>query len=281
MTSAANDPRYEALAELALGSLGSDERAAIEGWVSKDPAARAELRALEQVIVALGAAAGDVDPPAHLRDRVLAIAATAAGAARDPMATPNLADTSIRAEGPSRWSRAGWLVAAAAILAVVGLTMYTARLSSQLRSLFAQLEVTSTRLANVEAQLRDSRSQFLRARLETSVLSAPDLQQVDLAAQDSAPRARARAFLSRARGIVLTAASLPQLPAERTYQLWMLTTGAPSSVGTFQADPSGGVSAVFDMPTSVRATQGLAVSVEPAGGVPAPTGAIVLMGAAE
>ena len=80
---------------------------------------------------------------------------------------------------------------------------------------------------------------------------------------------------------MLTAAHLPDLPAGRTYQLWVLTSGAPVSAGMFHPDASGGTSMVFDTPVSLPAPAGLAVSMEPDGGVPAPTGEIVLVGKAE
>ncbi|MGI8672636.1 MAG: anti-sigma factor domain-containing protein, partial [Luteitalea sp.] len=116
------------------------------------------------------------------------------------------------------------------------------------------------------------------ARAETSILSAPDLARVDLAGQKDAPGAIARAFWSRAQGLVFTAARLPDLPRGRTYQLWVLTSGAPVSAGLFTPDASGGVSVVFETPVSLPAPTGMAVSVEPDGGVPAPTGDIILAG---
>ena len=89
------------------------------------------------------------------------------------------------------------------------------------------------------------------------------------------------AFWSRAQGLVFTAARLPDLPQGRTYQLWVLTAGAPVSAGLFRPDASGGSSAVFDTPVALPTPAGLAVSIEPEGGVPAPTGDIVLVGKAE
>ena len=80
---------------------------------------------------------------------------------------------------------------------------------------------------------------------------------------------------------MLTATRLPDLPEGRTYQLWVLTSGAPISAGIFRPDASGGTSIVFDTPVSLPPPTGMAVSVEPAGGVPAPTGEIVLAGKAE
>ncbi len=145
----------------------------------------------------------------------------------------------------------------------------------------ADLQVSEARLAAAEVEGRASRIRLARAQSETAILSAADLRRVDLAGQKGAPQAAARAFWSRAQGLVLTTTRLPELPAGRTYQLWVLTDGAPVSAGVFRPDPSGGTSVVFDTPVSLPAPAGMAVSIEPDGGVPAPTGDIVLVGKAD
>ncbi|MFE3545988.1 anti-sigma factor domain-containing protein [Nocardia sp. NPDC059177] len=61
---------------------------------------------------------------------------------------------------------------------------------------------------------------------------------------------------------------LPALPADRTYQLWIVPTGgAPRSVAVMD-DPATVV-------TAVDATDTLAVTVEPAGGSPAPSPPVI------
>jgi hypothetical protein len=49
-----------------------------------------------------------------------------------------------------------------------------------------------------------------------SRLTADDLVPVDLAGQPAAPRALARAFWSRSRGLVFAGSKLPPLPPGRT-----------------------------------------------------------------
>ncbi len=65
----------------------------------------------------------------------------------------------------------------------------------------------------------------------------------------------------------------------QTYQLWLIGAGSPPvSMGVFGVEPDG--SGRLDT-ASVPAFTGevtVAVTVEPAGGVPLPTGPMVLMG---
>ena len=111
-----------------------------------------------------------------------------------------------------------------------------------------------------------------------AVLASPDMARIDLAGQAAAPSARARAFWSRNRGLVFTATNLPPLQAGRVYQIWVLTKGAPISAGLVSPDDLGGTTAVLGTAPDIPQPAGVAVSLEPAGGVPAPTGAIYLAG---
>ena len=111
-----------------------------------------------------------------------------------------------------------------------------------------------------------------------AVLTAPDLTQVNLQGQPVAPRASGRAFWSRSRGLVFTASDLPSLPPGRTYQLWMVTAGAPLSAGLLEPDTSGRVTQAFSTPADVPPPVAIALTIEPSGGVASPTGDKYLVG---
>jgi len=109
------------------------------------------------------------------------------------------------------------------------------------------------------------------------ILAAADVRRVDLAGQDVAPGASGRAFWSRSHGVMFTATGLPALPKGKVYQLWVVTKAAPLSAGLLTPDGSGHVMAVADMPPGVEPVA-VAVTIEPEGGVPSPTGAKYLVG---
>jgi anti-sigma-K factor RskA len=56
------------------------------------------------------------------------------------------------------------------------------------------------------------------------------------------------------------------------YQLWVVTGGTPISVGLLAPDASGGGTAFFSAPPDMPDPLAMAVTLEPAGGGPAPTG---------
>ena len=150
-----------------------------------------------------------------------------------------------------------WLSLAAAIVVAAGAAVYAVRVHQQV----------------VELQ-----SQLAEAQAATSVLAAPDLARIDLQGQMVAPDARARALWSRTRGLVFSAANLPALPAGKVYQVWVVTAQAPVSAGLLVPDMSGGGTAYYMTPSDIAAPVAVAVTLEPAGGVPAPTGDRYLIG---
>jgi anti-sigma-K factor RskA len=125
--------------------------------------------------------------------------------------------------------------------------------------------------------MADARRDVERTSNMVGVLVAPDMARVDLKGQGAASAAAGRAYWSRAQGLVFTATNLPALPAGKVYQLWVVTPTAPVSAGLLQPDDQGRVTTVVETDPAI-APVAMAVTVEPAGGVPAPTGEKYLIG---
>jgi anti-sigma-K factor RskA len=140
--------------------------------------------------------------------------------------------------------------------------------------LAAMLALTAT-IGIYAARLQDRVAELQSAM---GVLAAPDLVSIDLAGQAPAPQASARALWSRARGMVFTVSNLPPLPAGRVYQVWVVTAQAPISAGLLTPGAGGAGQTFFSTPPDIPPPAAVAVSIEPAGGVPAPTGEIYLVG---
>ncbi len=272
-------PRYEEaeLHELAggyvIGALEPGESREFEAHLVSCAACAAEVRLLQPVAMGLAHAVPQLDPPPRLRERVLASVARD-GARLVPFAAPRVS--------VARWAPA-WLAAAAALVAAIGLGMYALQLRSRIATLETRLAEATLRATAADREVADARVQLRDAQSTLAVLAAPDLTRVDLAGQPPvAPNAQGRAFLSRSRGLVFTAANLPALPPNRIYQLWYVpAAGAPVSAGLLSPDPSGQVTIRLEVPPGLTApVAALAVTLEPAGGVPSPTGEKYLVGLA-
>jgi hypothetical protein len=164
------------------------------------------------------------------------------------------------------------------LLLTLGIGAYAVRLQTRVEDLEARLDAALVQAATADQLVADSRRVAAELQSAMGVLAAPDLARIDLAGQPAAPGARARALWSRARGMVFTASNLPPLPAGRVYQVWVVAGPAPISAGLLMPDPAGGGLAFFETPPDIPAPTAVAVTIEPAGGVPAPTGAFYLMG---
>jgi len=215
------------------------------------------------ILQGLGQAVPQVDPPLALRARVLESVAGKAPAQARPAA-------------PALWQ----LATAASLALAAGLGLYTSQLRGRINNLEVELRDTRVRANAAEQRVADAQRTASGAQVSLAVLTAPDVARIDLAGQPPvAPGASARAFWSRSRGMVFTASNLPPLPAGRVYQLWVVTKEpAPLSAGLLTPDAQGGVNETFSTPADIPQPVALAVTIEPAGGVPAPTGEKYLIG---
>ena len=263
-----HDVFREQAALFALGALEDSERAAFEAHSSGCADCTAEARSLLSVASALSQAVPQYDPPAGLRDRVLKPLQSTRRYTKEPGT-------------PSPKGLAPWLSAAAALVIAVGLGMYSVSLRNRVAGLDGQLREAMVRIGASEQQTVAARRLIASLQTPIAVLTAPDVKRFDLKGEQAAPQASARAFWSRARGLVFTGSQLPPLPAGRIYQLWVLTAQpAPISAGLLMPDQNGVVTTTFDTPPTIPEPMAVAVSLEPDGGVPSPTGAIYLRGPA-
>jgi len=252
-----SEDRYLELVPLAaLGALDGEDRAAFEAHVRDCAACQAELRAHEAVAARLGTAAGRVPPSPALRERVMQAAAREA--------RPR------RGVGPLAWLS----IAAALVLAV-------AFLVSRAQRDEARREAQQAAGDRVRAELDAARARLAEAEAVRELLARPETRTATLAGLAAAPRARARVVWDPAsREAVLLASGLDPAPAGKGYEVWVIGTGAPVPAGVFQVDATG--RAVFRLPVrdETARVKTFAVTVEPWTGTPAPTGPMVLAGAA-
>jgi anti-sigma-K factor RskA len=251
-----------------LGALTPDERHAFESHLATCAECAAEVRALTGIPHALAQVVPQFDPPPALRRRVLSAIGSAAH-------TPPL-------EAAPRGTFMPWLAAAAALIIAVGAAGYAVQLRTRIGDLEQRLRVALARADASDRLVADARRTAGEAETRLALLTAPDVMRVDLGGQAPAPRASGRAYWSRSRGLLFTAADLPALGPGRVYQLWILNGTAPpiSNAWLLRPDAAGRIAVVFDTPVDVPRPTGLAVSIEPEGGVPSPTGALYLVGLA-
>jgi anti-sigma-K factor RskA len=275
-----DDRLHDLAGAYALGALDAAERAEFERHLTECRACADEVRSLRPVVDGLAQVVPLVDPPAALRDRVLATAT-------QPV-TPKLAGR-VRAAsegGPKLarppkaepfWPKLVPLAMAASLAVAVGLGAYVWQLRDRLTDVERRLDEATARAAASETQVAALERAAVDVRNTALVIGAPDLLRVDLAGQ-AGSAAKGRAFWSRAHGLVFAAVDLPALPAGKVYQLWVVGAQAPVSAGIFEPDPAGRATTIVAGGREFPAPAAFAVTLEPAGGVPQPTGDKILVG---
>jgi anti-sigma-K factor RskA len=136
-----------------------------------------------------------------------------------------------------------------------------------------------TRLAELAHESATLRAEIARERELIALLRDPGTEIVPLAGLEPARAARARMIWNAQAGGLLVAAGLPEAPADRTYQLWVIAgENPPVSAGVFGVDARGTGSLRVPPPSGVGKVDAFAVTLEPAGGRPAPSGPMYLAG---
>lgn len=288
-----HDEANAELAGAALDALPPAELRAVLAHAAECAACGPELAALRESAAQLAYSA----PPAQLhaarcapmRQRLLARAAadrapvpavSAVSAAPAPVATvPAPAATpSHRADRRDRWAL-GWIVAAAAAGAFVAAQAGLMRTRGERDA--ARAEVAAIRQdagAQVRAETTALAAQVAERDRLLAQLTGPSVRVVELAAAGTR-RPVARMFWDPAtNGWTMFAHDLPAPRPGRTYQLWLVTASAKISAGTFVPGPNGAAVVHAEYALAPNALRAIAVTDEPAGGVPQPTGPVVISG---
>jgi anti-sigma-K factor RskA len=257
----------EAAAGYALGALPDEERRAFENHLDGCADCQRDVTEFARVTEGLPQTLALEPLPFGLRARVVATAT--AGPRQVPQNTAPIG------RAPAARPLLAWLAAAASIAAVVAgaLAFNGWREAAELRAALSRAQQQGEALERQIAALQESANQ---AREANAVLGASDLARVDLAGQAEAPIATGRVLWSQSQGLVFVATNLPALPPGRVYQLWVVAD-KPLSAGVVVADAGGRMSVVNAGPVA-GPPKAFALTVEPEGGRPSPTGPMVLVG---
>ena len=229
-------------AAYALGALdGADLDAFERHLASGCPTCETFLRDASETLARLSDHPSELVPPPRVREALMRRAA--------------VEGHRVRPRRPWRRLSLTWAAATAAAMVVAGLGSwyYTA----------ARYEARLGRLAHDAAVAH--------------LLRQPGARVVELRATGPVPQAHGRVVWHDATGGRLIVSNLPAAGAGKTYELWTIRTGTPRAAGTFGVDETG--AAVMAVAPTGGAVDVFAITLEPAGGVPIPTGPIVLASA--
>jgi hypothetical protein len=194
---------------------------------------------------------------------------------------PSLIERLFGSAGP----RIGFASAFALLLVAVGLGVYTSTLTDKLsaqkvalldthEAMDALADSTRTRIS----LLQDSLS---RQKAMLEVISARGMQMVAMNGMEDTTR-YGKIIWDPERKLALLQVSLPPEPDGMSYQLWVIRDNKPMDAGVFQVGAQEGGDGLYRIEqlveTDKKHINAFAVTMEPKGGMPQPTGKMYLMG---
>jgi anti-sigma-K factor RskA len=251
----------------ALGALDDAERTAFESHVASCADCAEKVAEARGRVAILAFAAPAVAPSAGVKETLMRqVIASAEGpggsfahAKREPASDGGMF---------ARWWAALVPVATAFALATVLLWLHNEQLNRQLADLRNTIEQQKQEIAETRHQAD------LIAERETLVV--PLWSQKGM--PDTHGEGHARVLYNAKEGMMTYDGWLPSAPADKSYQLWLVPmNGAPISAGVFNPQNGEMSHMMMKLPAGVTAKE-FAVSLEPAGGMPHPTGPMVLVG---
>ena len=239
----------------ALGALQGEERLTVEKHLKDCPDCRHELAQLQGDFALLALSASGPKPGLRSRERLMA------AIAKEPRRTQ------VRlVKRKTWWTALEWAAAAATVTVIL--------------LLFRQNTDLRQRVAALEANAAGQQQRLRQAKELIATLTSVDAVRFTLVAGKTPPQPQGKAIYVRSTGtLVFLASNMPELPPQKTYELWLIpTSGAPIPAGLFRPDTHGSAALIKPpLPSGIEAKT-FAITVEPGPGSAAPTSTPIMVG---
>lgn len=306
-----HEEAFSELAAVALDSASAEVADAVRAHASACPECGPELAAMEETVAALGELAPQarINPgrSAGIRSRLLVRARNERESQSAPVpGPPDLARgiASLTGQGhritpgaqrtvsdakrptpatplrqPSRVapapSRINWYAIAATIAFVLtgAQLLRVTRDRDRMESQLATADTVQPKADSMTSALSEKEAMI-------QAMAGPDVKVVALV-DKSKPQPLGRMFWNRATNDwMMVTYGLPAPKPGKTYQVWLVTDKEKISAGTFRPDSQGRTVMHANYALDRNALRAVAITEEPDGGMPAPTGPMVVVGSA-
>jgi anti-sigma-K factor RskA len=271
--------RFEELcAGYSLDALESSEVAELAGALrSADPAMLSTFHGMYRAAIALPSSAPSrPGPPPALRQRILASIGRENPVRRRDV-TEVLASF-LRLDRPRVAIAASFALSALAF----ALAWYSVILRQALEAQHQEVASLQSELTLQTQRFTALQSEFVRNQELLNVLRSPKIEIVLMNGLTVNPKGYGKIMWDPdKKSAILQISNLPAVPTGKDYQLWVIRGKKPVSAGVFTLnDPSSQSFFKIDelVETNRKAIDAFAITLEPKGGVPQPTGAMYLLG---
>ena len=289
-----HDRLKELLPLEALGTLDGEEARAMAAHLAEGcDECQADLRSFREALAALAIGVAGDGSADRIWQRVehrfatgAAESAPGAGVINDRPAG-RTTDRLARAGVSRAWRAAAVAASAAAIMLALMSGNYANQIvairqedSARLAALDRQARALASQLEDRNRDLAALRDQISVSGQLTQAVLAPDARIIRLAPLAPAPDAAGVVAVTPSRNrAVLQVAGLPQPPPGKEYELWWIgSKSGPVKAALFAPTAHGEATVASTLPPAGEQLLASAVTLEPAGGVDKPTGAMYLKG---
>ena len=252
----------EDLALYAIGALDARECPELQAHLGTCGECRRELEALRADVAMVALSATGPHPPQRSRERLMSALAHERRQAQPRRTGPQL----VSARQRPRWFT---LLPMAAALALAVLCI----------GLMVQVQHLKTANAKLAQDLADEKQRYTTAKTVLDMLNNPNVQRMTLVAAKTPPSPHVRTFYHKKDGhVLLLATNLQSLPADKSYELWLIPMGggAPMPAGIFRVEADGSVLMMHTMETTGVEAKAFSITIEPLHGSTSPTMPIVM-----
>lgn len=261
--STADSTHFEELAVgNALGALSETDALAFQKMLASASTEQRILKSEIDAVVAEIAVGLEEEPSQDIRESVL------------QMARESIAESSSITKSTSGQFR--FAIAASVTFFIASIALY---LNNQ--TLTESVNEQQTVIQNQESKIQSLETEIDRKEALLTILEARDVDLILMDGLEVNPDGYGKVVWDKENGrALLQVANLPAVATTNDYQLWFIINNQPISAGVFAVqDPSQDDFFAIEDLGSNGETGAFAISLEPKGGSPQPTGDIYMLGA--
>jgi anti-sigma-K factor RskA len=258
---------FELIESYVFGTLDEAERAAVDAHLLTGCAeCVTRLRDVSELSVRLAHAVPQLDVPLRTKERLF-----------ERIHSTHHPAKATRASWS--WLKFAWGTATVATAAAAFFIWQTTELQKQVSDTNRLLAATIADTSRLRTEISSYRAEVEKYK-DAMMLGEPGVRFVSLAGLNPNPQAFGSVVTKPDKSAgMLYVYRFPMAPEGKEYQLWGLRDGLPPvSLGMFSVDPTG--NAMLNMKAIPESTHivGFAVTIEPKGGMPQPTGMMYVKG---
>jgi len=179
-------------------------------------------------------------------------------------------------EDTNNFDRGTFAIAAsfALLLVTLSLVFYSFNLSTEISNQEEVIEEQQARISELQNDVQQKEELL-------SILESREVDLVMMSGMEVNPNGYGKVIWdSESNRALLQVSNLPAVPSDKDYQLWIIKNNKPVSAGVFAVNDPGKDSffKIEEMAAGEQAADAFAITMEPKGGMPQPTGDMYLMG---